>query len=152
MITLSPYEEQQIEQNLPSQLAALKSKYPSAVYNAASAQHLPPLAPDIKPKLINIYYGEEDNDTYLPNISFKDGKLDFLYLIEECVDNPVIQVEADSNWIYIEVEQQILLDRLGDLELPKIDDITDEEFLAVTQKTQLLLEKLQGKLNSDLKV
>lgn len=151
MITLSPYEEQQIHQKLPPQLAALKSKYPSAVYNAASSQHLPLLAPDIKPKLINIYYGEDDDDTCLPNISFKDGKLDFLYLVEKCVDNPVIQIEADSTWIYIEIERQILLDRLGDLELPNIDDITDEEFLAVTRKTQLLLEKLQGKLNSYLK-
>lgn len=147
MITLSPYEEQQIHQKLPPQLAALKSKYPSAVYNAASAQHLLPLAPDIKPKLINIYYGEEDNDTYLPNISLKDGKLDFLYLTEECVNNPVIQIEADSNWIYIEVEQQILLDRLGDLELPKIDEITQEELLAVARKTQLLLEGVENALS-----
>lgn len=147
MITLSSYEEQQIYQKLPPQLAALKSKYPSAVYNAASAQHLLPLAPGIKPKLINIYYGEEDNDTYLPNISLKDGKLDFLYLTEECVNNPVIQIEADSNWIYIEVEQQILLDRLGDLELPKIDEITQEKLLAVTRKTQLLLEGVENALS-----
>lgn len=146
MIALSPYEEKQIHQNLTPQLAALKSKYPSAVYNAASAQHLLPLAADIKPKLINIYYGDEDNDNYLPNISLQDGTLDLLYLTEECVNNPVIQIEIDSSWVYIEVEKQILLDRLGGLELPKISEMTDEELLAVTKKTQLILEGIENAL------
>lgn len=147
MITLSLYEEQQIYQNLPPQLAALKSKYPSAVYNAASSQHLLPLAPDTKPKLINIYYGEDDNDTYLPNISLKDGKLDLLCLTEECVNNPVIQIEVDSIWVYVEIEKQILLNRLGGLELPKVDEITEEELLAVTRKTQLLLDGVENALS-----
>lgn len=147
MIALSPYEEKQIHQNLAPQLAALKSKYPSAVYNAASAQHLLPLAANIKPKLINIYYGDEDNDTYLPNISLQDGKLNLLYLTEECVNNPVIQIEVDSNWVYIEIEKQILLDRLGGLELPKISEMTDEELLAVTRKTQIILEGIENALS-----
>ena len=106
-----------------------------------------PLAANIKPKLINIYYGDEDNDTYLPNISLQDGKLNLLYLTEECVNNPVIQIEVDSNWVYIEIEKQILLDRLGGLELPKINEMTEEELLAVTRKTQLILEGTENALS-----
>lgn len=146
MITLSPYEEQLIQEKLPPQLSAFTSKYPSAVYNAASVQHLPPLTVDTKPSLINIYYGDEDNNACLPNLSFKDGKLDLLYLTEECVNSPVIQIEVNSDWVYIEIEKQIILDRIGDLQLPKIENITEDELFTITSKTQLLLEGVGNEL------
>lgn len=140
MIELSTYENQIITQNLPPHLAGLKSKYPSTVYNAASAQNLEPLAPGVELETINIYYGEEDNGQELPNLSFRKGKLDLLYLTEECENNPVIQIEINGSWTYIEIEKQILLDRIGDLELPKVEEMTEEEIEAAVIKTLNLVE------------
>lgn len=126
MIELSSYEKQIIAQNLSPQLAELKAKYPCAVFNAADCQDLPPL-PAYKPASFDMYFGDEDNPEELPNISFKDGQLDYLHLTEDCVNNPVIQIEIDANWAYIEIEKKILLDRLGNVVLPRIpDDISDE--------------------------
>lgn len=146
MIKLSTYEEQQIARKLPPQLAAFKSKYPSAVYNAASAKELPSLAPGIEPEIINFYYGEEDNSKGLPNISFKNRKLDLLYLTEDCINNPVIQVEFDGQWAYIEVEKQALLDRTGNVKLPEIEEISEEEIEAVARKTLSLIEGVNDAL------
>lgn len=134
MIELSAYEEQIITQKLPPHWVSLKSKYPSAVYNAASAQELPILEPGYRPRLINIFYGEEDNPHYLPNISFQDGKLELLFLTEECADNPVIQIQIDGCWAYIEIEKQILLNRVENVSLPKLEEITAEEIAVVCQK------------------
>lgn len=137
MIELSPYEIREIDQKLPTHLAALKTKYPCAVFNAADTQELPPL-PEYKPESLEIYYGDEDNPEDLPNISFKNGELDFLHLTESCVNNPVIQVSVDGEWAYIEVEQQILLDRLGEVELPELpESIPDEVLIKTCQLFQM---------------
>ena len=136
MIDLSPYETQLIEKNLPPHLAALKSKYPCAVFNAADSKNLATL-PAYRPETFDMYFGDEDNDEYLANISFKNGELDFLHLTEVCANNPVIQIEIDGKWAYIEVEKQILLDRLGEVELPEIpDEIPDEALIKTYQLFQ----------------
>lgn len=136
MIELSPYEERIIAQNLSPHLAALKAKYPCAVFNAADTKKLPPL-PAYKPESLDIYYGDEDNPEDLPNISFRNGQLDYLHLTEDCANNPVIQIDIDGIWAYIEVEKQILLDRLGGVELPKIpDEIPDEVLIKTYQLFQ----------------
>lgn len=131
MIELSPYEEQLIEKRLPPHLAALKDKYPCAVFNAADSKELLPL-PAYKPESINFYLGDEDNPESLPNISFKNGNLDFLHLTEDCINNPVIQMEVDGTWVYIEADKEILLDRLGEVELPEITDEIPDEALVRT--------------------
>ena len=135
MIQLTPYEEQLIEKNLPPHLAALKTKYPNAVSNAASAQELPALPVGYDPGTIDIYYGDEGNYDGLPSISFERGKLNLLHLTEKSQNNPVMQIEMDGEWTYIEIENQILLDRMGDVQLPEVE-ITEETIL----KTYSLLE------------
>lgn len=137
MIELSPYEVREIEKKLPAHLAALKANYPCATFNAADAQGLPPL-PAYAPASLDMYFGDEDNPEYLPNISFKDGELDFLHLTEDCANNPVIQIEIDGMWAYIEVERQILLDRLGDVKLPEIPtEISDAALIKTFQLFQI---------------
>lgn len=135
MIELSAYEEEIIARNLPPHLAALKSKYPNTVYNAASSHILELLPLGFEPEIINIYYGEEDNPNYLPNLSFRRGKLELIYLTENCKNSPVIQIEFDNDWVYIEIERQILLDRVRNIELPRIEVLTEAEILAITEKS-----------------
>lgn len=137
MIELSPYELELIKKKLPPDQATLKAKYPCAVFNAADSNGLPPL-PAYTPAFLDMYFGDEDNPESLPNISFKDGQLDFLHLTEDCANNPVIQIEIDGAWAYIEVEKQILLDRLGEVELPKFpDEIPDAALIKTYQLFQM---------------
>lgn len=135
MIELTTYEEYLIQKNLPPHLAVLKSKYPNAVSNAASTQNLPSLPSEYEPDTIDIYYGDEGNSDDLPSISFEKGKLNFIHLTEQCKGNPVIQIEIDGEWSYIEVEKQVLLDRMNNVQLPEVE-ITEEAIL----KTCSLLE------------
>jgi len=128
MIELTTYEDRLIETKLPPHLSAFKTKYPNTVFNAAFSQDLPTLSREYQPESIDIYYGEENNPEYLPNISIDRRRLNFLHLTKECEDNPVIQIEVDGDWAYIEIEQQILLDRMGEVKLPDIE-ITEEALL-----------------------
>jgi hypothetical protein len=142
MIELQPYEEKVIRENLPPHHAALKAKYPSAVYNAASAQNLPTLSSDYIPQVISLCYGEETNEWDVPNLSFIDGDLDLIYMTEACASYTVLQIFVDGFCAYVEIERQILLDRTGDLVLPDIKNVSKERLETVIRKNLHLYETL----------
>jgi hypothetical protein len=101
---------------LPAWIQELKDKYPISVVNTADTWEQQPLPEDYIPKEVEIFYGDdvEDSDLFI-----RDGKL-YSFSLREPVDANVIQVLIDGNWAYIQVEGRIVLDRLGGVILPEL--------------------------------
>jgi hypothetical protein len=101
---------------LPAWIQALKDKYPVSVVNTADTWEEQPLPEDYIPKEVEIFYGDDVDDS---DLFIRDGKL-YSFSLREPVDSNVIQVLIDGNWAYIQVENCIILDRLGGVILPEV--------------------------------
>lgn len=101
---------------LPLWIQQLKDKYPLAVYNTSDAYYLPSYLDGYHPEEIEFYYGDdyEGADLY-----FEGGELIDLNL-ETPSDPRVIQIRIDGDWVYIQVEGQVILNRLNGVLLPEI--------------------------------
>ena len=115
MTQLLPDEETFIINNLPLLSAQLRHKYPNAVWNAADCWDDDPLPADYKPNRIEIYYAD-NADT--PHIHFENDQVQYINLPSNAGQSQVIQVWVDGNCKYVEVEGQIILNKLGDVQLP----------------------------------
>ena len=92
----------------------------------------PPLPFGYQPKWIDFYYFDEADE---PHISFVRGELEYIDLPENIAESRLIHVQIDGVAAYIEIEGEIVLNRLGGIELPK-PQITNEAMLN-TLKRQL---------------
>jgi len=101
---------------LPAWIQALKDKYPVSVVNTADTWEEQPLLEDYIPKEVEIFYGDDVDDS---DLFIRDGKL-YSFSLREPVNANVIQVLIDGNWAYIQVEGRIFLDRLGGVILPEV--------------------------------
>jgi len=101
---------------LPTWIQELKDKYPVSVVNTADTWEQQPLLVDYIPREIEVFYGDDVDDS---DLFIRDGKL-YSFSLREPVDANVIQVLIDGNWAYIQVEGQIVLDRLGGVILPEV--------------------------------
>jgi hypothetical protein len=111
--------------------------YPSATINAEDFKNHPPLPKGYQPKEIEIYYGENAPDSVY---HWKDGKW-FRINYENIESENVIQVLVDDQWVYIQVEDRVLLDRLGGIELPPIPN--KEEAIELIAESLLMEETLK---------
>ncbi|WP_250126338.1 hypothetical protein [Chroococcidiopsis sp. CCMEE 29] len=101
---------------LPAWIQTLKDKYPVSVVNTADTWEEQPLPEDYIPKEVEIFYGDDVDDS---DLFIRDGKL-YFFSLREPVDANVIQVLIDGNWAYIQVECRVILDRLGGVILPDV--------------------------------
>ncbi len=116
MTQLLPEEETFIINNLPPQFALLQYKYPNAVWNAADCWNDAPLPANYKPNRIEIYYADQADG---PHIHFENDSVQYINLPPDVGQSPVIQVWVDGNCRYVEVSGQIILNKLGDVQLPQ---------------------------------
>ena len=116
MTQLLPEEEAFIISKLPPQFALLWHKYPNAIWNAADCWDDAPLPANYKPNRIEIYYADKAER---PHIYFENGSVKYINLPADMRQSPVIQVWVDGECRYVEVEGQIILDKLGDVQLPQ---------------------------------
>lgn len=110
---------------LPSEIAILAHKYPSSVVNAADNYFRAPLPEGYWPtNYIEVYYGEDPEDTSLDiKCLIRDGKpvYELTHLdLKEPADKNVVQVLFDGDFVYIEIEGKIALNRLGGAILPDV--------------------------------
>ncbi len=112
---LCEHDLQKIAQ-LPLWIQQLKDKYPLAVYNTSDAYYLEPFPIGYHPKEIEIYYGDdyEDSDFYIEGTELTD------FNEKTPPDLSVTQLRIDGDWAYIQVEGIIILDRLSGVILPEI--------------------------------
>lgn len=123
--SLTPNQIAFIDSTLPPLFAALKSKYPYTILNAADFWNEPPFPKSYIPHELEIYYGEGDTSDAAdscPDLLIEDGVLQPMKLkhLVEVVPPDVCQILADGQWAYIEVEGVVLLNRLEDLVLPQV--------------------------------
>ncbi len=116
MTPLLPDEVAFIISKLPLETAQLRHKYPNAVWNTADCWDDAPLPASYKPNRIEIYYAD-NADT--PHIHFENDQVQYINLPPNAGQSQVIQVWIDGNCKYVEVEKQIILNKLGDVQLPQ---------------------------------
>ena len=128
MTQLLPEEEVFIINRLPVELAQLRHKYPNAVWNAADCWNDASLPANYKPNRIEIYYADQADS---PHIYFENDQVQYINLPPDVNSSPdvnlpadigqsqVIQVWIDGKCRYVEVEGQIILNKLGNVQLPQ---------------------------------
>ena len=116
MTQLLPEEEVFIISRLPLELAQLRHKYPNAVWNAADCWNDAQLPANYKPNRIEIYYADQADS---PHIYFENGSIKYVNLPADIGQSQVIQVWIDGKCRYVEVEGQIILNKLGEVQLPQ---------------------------------
>ena len=98
-------------------------QYFNAASNADEYINAPPFAIGYKAKEIEVFFGDSPIDS---TYHYRDGKW-FSINLENIEEEPIIQILIDSQWAFIQVEDKVLLDRIGEIELPNLPD--KEEFL-----------------------
>ena len=132
MTQLLPEEETLIVRRLPQEFLHLRHKYPNAIWNAADCWNYAPLPADYKPTWIEIYYADNADS---PHIYFENGSIKYVNLPADVGQSQVIQVWVDGSCRYVEVEGQIILNKLGDVQLsePKVTATTIANSLRQTR-------------------
>lgn len=107
------------------------TQYENATYNANDCINVAPYPEGYKPKEIEIFYGDTAaNSTYY----YRDGKWVDINL-ENMEDESVVQMLIDDQWAYIQAGNEVLLDRMGGVELPEIPS-KDEMVTNLTKTLQ----------------
>ncbi|BAZ02850.1 hypothetical protein NIES37_68630 [Tolypothrix tenuis PCC 7101] len=115
MNNLSEYELQLLSK-LPLDIAALVKNYRTDIINAAEFWDEPPLTVNHVPEFIEIYYGDAES----PHIFIVNGELQD-YNVTNLPDNTKsISVLIDDQWAYVQIEGQVILNRLGGVILPDV--------------------------------
>lgn len=121
---LNQYQIDLIDEKLPPQFAVLKNRYPSTVYNAADHWDKPRFPEEYIPNRIAIYYQESAPSSA---ITWENGRLKKVVVEEIPVSPDVTQVMVDNTWIYICIQQQVLLDRTKGIKFPP--ELTQHELM-----------------------
>jgi hypothetical protein len=117
----SQWELEQLKR-LPGKHQQFADRYPESIRNVLDRLDSPPLPKGYQPKWINFYYFDEAEE---PHISFVGGELKYIDLPENIAESRLIHVQIDGSAAYIEIEREIVLNRLGGIKLPKAQ-ITDQ--------------------------
>jgi hypothetical protein len=115
MNNLSEYEWQLLSK-LPLDIAALVDNYRVDIINAAEFWDEPQFPENYVPVLIEIYYCAAES----PHIFIVNGELKD-YNVSGFLDNTKsISVLIDDQWAYIQIEGNVILNRLGGVVLPDV--------------------------------
>ena len=106
------------------------TQYPNATLNAEEYINTPPLPTGYQAKEIEVYLGDVCEDS---TYHYRNGKW-FDINLENTTDESVIQILIDNQWAFIQAGNEVLLDRMGGIELP---EIPSQEYV-VSQITQKL--------------
>lgn len=113
-----------IDEKLPPKFAALKSRYPSTIFNAADHWSYPKFPQGYVPQYISIYYQES---APCSAIYWRNGQLEKVDIEEIPIDPDVIQVMVDGSWAYIQVQGMKILDRTEGIQFPP--ELTQHELM-----------------------
>ena len=97
--------------------------YPNATLNAEEFINAPPLPNGYQPKEIEVYLGDSSDDSVY---HYRDGKW-FAINGANITDESVVQILIDDRWAFIQAGNEVLLNRMGGIMLPKIPS---KEFIA----------------------
>lgn len=115
MTNLSEYELQLLS-NLPLDIVALVNNYHTEIINAADFWDEPPFPDNHVPEIIEIYYSDAES----PHIFIVNGELKD-YKVTNLLDNTKsISVLIDDQWAYIQIEENVILNRLEGVVLPDV--------------------------------
>ncbi|WP_375491816.1 hypothetical protein [uncultured Nostoc sp.] len=115
MTNLSEYELQLLSK-LPLDIASLVNNYRTDILNAAEFWGEPPFPENHVAKFIEIYYDDAES----PHIFIVNGELKD-YNVTNLPDNTKsISVLIDDQWAYIQIEGDVILNRLGGVVLPDV--------------------------------
>ena len=90
--------------------------YPNATLNAEDYINTPPFPPGYQAKEIEVYLGDVCEDSAY---HYRHGKW-FDINLENITDESVVQILIDGQWAFIQAGNEVLLDRMGGVELPEI--------------------------------
>jgi hypothetical protein len=125
---------------LPPEIQALKDKYPLYVANIAEFYFEPPLEIGYEPNDIDFFY----DDASEPEMFILGGFLESLEPRKPNPDHSVTAIRVDGEWVYIEIEGRVLLDRRGGMIMPdlKVDE-TQAALFKAAAKSILALDNWQ---------
>ena len=91
-------------------------QYLDSINSAEEYRNVPPFPEGFKPKEIEVFFGNSpiDSTYHYRNCEWFDINL------ENSGEEPVTQILVDNQWAFIQVEDKVLLDRMGGIELPEI--------------------------------
>lgn len=115
MNNLSEYELQLLSK-LPLDIAALVNNYHTDIINAAEFWDEPPFPVNYVPEFIEIYYGDAES----PHIFIVNGELQDYNVTNLPDNNKSISVLIDDQWAYVQIEGQVILNRLEGVILPDV--------------------------------
>jgi len=118
--SLTTAQIQQIDQILPSELARLRDRYPNTIYELACAWHLPPFPVGYVPRVIELYYSNDDGIDS-PDFVIEAGSLTSIRIPTDNTSCDIIQLEIDGQWALIQIGSAIVLDRISErVVLPEV--------------------------------
>ena len=111
----SEYELEQISK-LPTDIALLAHKYKIDIVNAGEVWGEPAFPAGYNPESIEIFYGSENE----ASISTLNGKVDKYNVSKVDGNSRSLAVMFDGQWGYIQVENKVIIDRLGGVVFPEV--------------------------------
>ena len=114
-------EDFQLIARLPDWIQELQDDYPNTIRNTSLSWDEPPIPSGFSVEFMEVYYG--DTSPSGPDIIIENGVLDY-FNPREPEDSPFViqvyiggRVQSDgtpwSSWAYIQVEGNVLLDKIG---------------------------------------
>lgn len=121
---------------LPPEIQVLKDKYPLYVANIAEFYFEPPLEIGYEPNDIDFFY----DDATEPEMFILEGRLEYLEPRKPNPDHPLTAIRVDGEWVYIEIEGRVQLDRRGGMIMPeiKVDDFQAALFKSAAKSISAL--------------
>lgn len=91
-------------------------QYLDSINSAEEYRNVPPFPEGYEPKEIEVFFGNSPSDStyHYRNCEWFDINL------ENSGEEPVTQILVDNQWAFIQVEDKVLLDRMGGIKLPEI--------------------------------
>ncbi|MBA3920214.1 MAG: hypothetical protein H0X31_00325 [Nostocaceae cyanobacterium] len=114
-VKISRYQLEQIKK-LPPEMIMWASKYPVEIVNLAESLDDDELPSNYVPEMLEVYYGVQDS----PSIFVHNGVLKDFDMETARKQNPSVSVMVDDRWVYIEIEGNILLNKINGIILPDV--------------------------------
>lgn len=119
--SLTEYERNKISK-LPAEIAALADRHLIQVLNVADSWDKQPLPENYSPHYISVYCGDDEDSSIL----VLDGELIHYTPVKAERKSTSLSIKIDGNFVYIEVEGQEILNKLGGVVLPEINFSSQE--------------------------
>jgi len=119
--SLTEYERNKIAK-LPAKIAELADRYLIQVLNVADSWDKKPLPENYTPHYVSVYCGDNEDSSML----VLDGELIDFTPVEAERKSTSLSIKIDGTFVYIEIEGQEILNKLGGVVLPEINLLYQE--------------------------